>query len=134
MLDITLYTGVNIVQDIICDDVNGYHPIYVKLSFADHAPKLSSDNYTLEVKSNVAQNIGITSDVPAYLSQGDVTVAYDDSDPYVYSITGWPSDMAASVAWYLYLPSAKVGGADYTLDATLKYPDSVFSTVDHVFY
>ena len=49
MLDITVYTGANIVQDIICDDVGGYHPIYVKLNFAAQAPKLSSDSYTLEV-------------------------------------------------------------------------------------
>ena len=52
----------------------------------------------------------------------------------VYSITDWPSDMSDSDIYVLFLPGAYATGADYDLDATLKYPDSTFPTVDHLFY
>ena len=42
--------------------------------------------------------------------------------------------MTTSDTYALYLPSAFVGDATFTLDATLKYPDSTFPIVDHVFY
>ena len=42
--------------------------------------------------------------------------------------------MTTSDTFVLYLPSSYITGTDYTLSATLKYPDSTFSTVDHVFY
>ena len=87
----------------------------------------------MEIESNVDQYLGIETDIPAYLSQGDVTVTYD-SISFIYSISGWPTDMFISDTWVLYLPSAHTAGSNFTLDASLKYPDTTFSTVYHLFY
>ena len=67
MLTINAYTGTNIAPNSVCDDGANKGPIFVKLAFSDRPPALSTDNYTLEITSEVDQLLGITSDVPAYL-------------------------------------------------------------------
>ena len=133
LLTINEYTGTNLIPNPICKDKTNTHPIIVKLNFPDISPALSTDSYTLEIEAEFDQNLGIETDIPAYLSQGDVTVTYDNTNN-LYSITDWPTDMSIYDTWVLYLPSAYCSDSNYYLKAYLKYPDSTFSTVDHVFY
>ena len=84
--------------------------------------------------SNRSHYLGIHTDIPAYLSEGDVTVTYNDSYPHIYSISDWPADMNTEDTWVLYLPSGRENSEDFTHDAVLKYPDANFNTVYHVFY
>ena len=86
LFNIDVQKGTNIALDHVCDDRTNYHPIFVKLNFNTRAPALYTDKYTLEVTSSVDQLLGISSDIPAYFSQGDVTVTASGST--IYSITG----------------------------------------------
>ena len=42
--------------------------------------------------------------------------------------------MSGGDIYVLFLPGAYATATDYDIDATLKYPDSTFPTVNHLFY